>query len=149
MQNEKDDDGPFPEIEEFEQEPFFIPDIYFLEQSNSAEEFHERLSKIICDTPKYNQAELNYLADVVSKPWKAKKGRKPHEGRDLEILHLSFLYFDQTKPKKVQDFIKFIAKKYGMEFDAARKAITKAMGPRRKKGEIIDDDLFPEKKDDT
>lgn len=148
MQNEKDDDGAFPEIEEFEQEPFFIPHIYFLEESKSAEEFHERLKTMIFDVPKYNQEELEYLSKVVSQPWKGKKGRPADEGRHYTILHLYHLYFeDGKKPRKKQDFINFIAGECKLDFDAARKAIAKALGPRRKKGEIIDDDLFPEIKE--
>ena len=144
MTNEKKDEEAFPEIEDFEQEPFFIPHIYYLEESKSAEEFHKSLSKMICDVPKYNQAELEYLAEVVSKPWKAKRGRKPYEYRDLEILHLSYRYFeDAGKPRKVKDFIEVIAKKYKLSSEAARAAIAKAKGPRRKVGEKIDDDLFP------
>jgi len=144
MVKETYDWASHPEIEEFEYEPFFIPDIYYLEESKSAEEFYMRLSKMIFDVPKYNQQELEYLSKVVSRPWKKAKGRPRNDDRDLEITILGFEYFeDQTKPKKQQDFVNFIAKKYGMEFDAARKAIAKAQGPRRKKREIIDDDLFP------
>jgi len=144
MVNETDELEASSQIEAFEYEPFFIPDIYYLEESKSAEEFHKRLSKMIFDISKYNQEELEYLSRVVSQPWKKAKGRPRNEDRDFEIKILHFEYFeDQTKPKKVQDFVNFIAKKYGMEFDAARKAIAKALGPRRKKGEIIDDDIFP------
>jgi hypothetical protein len=147
MPNNKHDEE-FPEIEEFEYEPFFIPDIYFLEESKSADEFHKRLSKMIYEVPKYNKEELKYLSDVVATPWKAKKGRKPLEDRDSDIRHLFYLYFeDSNKTKKRQDFIKLIAEKYRIEFDAARKAIAKALGPSGKIGEKTDDDLFPEIKD--
>lgn len=144
MTNEKKDEEAFPEIEDFEQEPFFIPHIYFLEESKSAEEFHKSLSKMICDVPKYNQAELEYLAEVVSKPWKEKRGRKPYEYRDLEIKHLYYRYFEGAgKPRKIKDFTEVIEKKYKLSSEAARAAIAKAIGPRRKVGEKIDDDLFP------
>lgn len=150
MQNEKDDDGAFSEIDEFEQEPFFIPDIYYLEESKSAEEFHKRLSKLIFDVPKYNHEELQYLSEVVSKPWKRAKGRPFDKDKYLTIQHDHFYYFDDpSTSKKKQDFINFIADKHKMDFDAARKAIAKALGPRRKKGEVIEDDLFPEIKETT
>ena len=125
--------------EEFEMEPFFIPDIYFLGESKSAEEFYQRLGEMIFDVPKYNEQELKYLSELVSKPWKRKKGRPFDEERASDILYTyRDLVMMGKKPKKMKDFIQLISKKYKLEYDAARKAVGKALSPMRGSTEADD-----------
>lgn len=125
---------------EFEIEPDFIPDIYLLEESKSADEFYHRLGKMILDVPKYNEEELKYLSELVSKPWKRKKGRPSNEQRDFEIKSLYYTLADHNKePKKIKDFIQLVQIEFRMDFDAARKAVRNALGPPVKKANKEDD----------
>jgi len=125
---------------EFEIEPDFIPDIYFLGESKSANEFYHRLGKMIFDVPKYNEDELRYLSELISKPWKRKKGRPSDEQRDFEIKSIYYALAARDKePEKIKDFIQLVQNEFKMDFDAARKAVRKALGPTVKKVNREDD----------
>ena len=115
--------------QEYEMEPFFILDIYYLEESKSAEEFYHRLGEMIYDVPKYDEQELKYLSELVSKPFKKKKGRPSNDHRDIEIRTIYYQLSEaDQEPKTKKEFIEIIMNEFRLDFDASRKAIKKAFG---------------------
>ena len=137
MTNNKADDQQIQaQDNEYPQnEPFYLPDIYFLSISKSLEEFHSLLGKMIFDVPNYNEPELKMLSELLSKPFKRKRGPKSKDNRLFEIKHRYIVAPDESGVfiKRV-DAIKEIADQYGMNAEAAAKLYDQAVGPRRKKG---------------
>jgi len=134
-------------MEENDQEiqigPMFYADIYFLSESKSAEEFYHRLGKMIYDVPKYDEEELKSLSELISKPWKRKKGRPFDEQRVMDIRFAYYEFIeDYGASGKKTNFVKLIATKYKLEFDAARKAVEKAFRPTASSTDNTDDIPF-------
>lgn len=116
-----------PEQEELANKFFATPLLYYLEISKSAEEFHQRLSEIILYADKLTDDERQFLANLVQKPWKPKRGAGTKEKRYSEIFYDYILpYFDPEIPDEQTlrrtDAIPLIMDRYKLTADAAGKS---------------------------
>jgi len=128
---EKTDDDEFypltPEQEAEANEFFATPMLYYLEISKSAEEFYDRLSEIILDADKLTDGERQWLANLVQKPWKPKRGAGTKEKRYSEIFYdyiLPYFYPEIPDEQTLRrtDAIPLIMDRYKLTADAAGKS---------------------------
>ena len=103
---------------------YATPLLYYLEISKSAEEFYSRLSEIILDAHKMTDDERQWLANLVQKPWKPKRGAETKEKRYQEIFydyHLHPLLYDAPSIRRA-DAVREIMDRYKLTADAAGKS---------------------------
>lgn len=120
-------DRPTPEQLEAAQEFFATPLLWFLEQSQSAEEFYRRLSELIVDANKLTDDECKWLANLVQKPWKPKRGAGTKQERYFEIFYdyiFPSLRTDLPDAPSLRrtDAIPLIMERYKLTVDAAGKS---------------------------
>lgn len=120
-------DRPTPEQLEAANEFFAAPLLYHLEISKSAEEFYRRLSEIIPDADKLTDDERQWLANVVQKPWKPKRGAGTKEERYSEIFY-DYIFpslrtdLPDASALRRADAIPMIMDRYKLTADAAGKS---------------------------
>jgi hypothetical protein len=121
---------------------FAAPLFYCLEISQSAEEFHDRLSEIILDAHKLSNDERQWLANTVQKPWKPKRGAGTKEERYREIFEcyiLGPLIGDAPELsradaiREIMDRYKITADAAGKSYDISRKWNGQAPPPKKSK----------------
>jgi len=120
-------------------------ELWLLEQSESAEEFYYRLSKIIIDAHILTVDDRQWLANLVAKPWSKKIGRPLNKGRYQQA------YWDYIRgpmsqglpPIKRAIAIEELMGIYGIEYEAAAKLYTNA---KRYEGEAPPPKSSPAKK---
>lgn len=107
-------------LQEYRQS-FYDINLIFLANAPSIDTFHAKLSEIIFRTPDFSEEQLIKLSRIVSKPWKAKRGRATLEIRRFEILdHYVQLKID-GKIIKRKEILNFIMTKYQMTEETAVK----------------------------
>ncbi|WP_368419632.1 hypothetical protein, partial [Rhodovarius sp.] len=109
-------------------DPDLTPELYYLEKSATAKEFHYRLAKIITWSEHLTADQRDQLAAMVRKPWtgrKNKKGRAPLEERHsaIYIKYVLGVGADNTEIKHSVS-VRKIRDEYKMASDdAAAKAL--------------------------
>jgi hypothetical protein len=125
--NEEMDDEFYPltlEQQEAANEFFAAPLLHSLGDSKSAEEFYVHLREIILDAHKLSNDERQWLANIVQKPWKPKRGAGTKEERYREIFDcyiLGTLIGDAPELRRA-DAIREIMDRYKITADAAGKS---------------------------
>jgi hypothetical protein len=105
----------------------FRPELYSLETASSAVEFHKLLGDLVQYVPQFNESELAQLTELISKPWKGKRGPKRKEDRD-DWIKERFLFVEASEPKvSRKDAIIIIANRFKLSSETAAKAYDKAM----------------------
>ena len=120
-------DNDFFDADWMSSEPDFRPQLYHLDTAASAVEFHKLLGDLIQYVPQFNENELARLTELVSKPWKGKRGPKTKEDRDWWIKE-QFLFVEASESTvSRKDAIIIIANQFKLSPETAAKAFDKAM----------------------
>jgi len=136
----------FSDVFGCEYEPFWIPAIFAMEQSKTADEFYDRLSILVLQTATFSDEERRYLSRIVARPWKKERGAPQKAQRLREVFwnyYAGYLSREIDPPKRAAA-IRAIAVEYGMTDLAAGKLYDQAI---KHNGEPIPRDLeTPRKK---
>ncbi len=109
------------------------PALWLLSESTTAGEFHKRLAEIILDADKLTASDREFLAGLVSRPWKGRRGRPRDDGMLYEVYRKCVAEPQMLggPPLRPRDAHKLISSLFGWKGegteDRARKLLERAV----------------------
>lgn len=90
------------------------------------DEFYAAIGWLVQNAHELSQIQLNYLSDLLSKPWKAKRGAAPQSKRVWVVIHKLRRKYDADKIIPTQrEVIQVFVSESKFTEDAARKIFSK------------------------
>jgi hypothetical protein len=100
---------------------FYDIELDFLKSAPTIDYYHATLSKIIMRTPDFSEEQLKRLAQIVSLPWTAPRGRRAEEKRHFEVIDFYLQKIIDGKNVTRREMLDYMMAKYKLSEETAVK----------------------------